>query len=443
MRPTPRLLLTLALGVPLAALSLLPLNWGDTPIGLLLWWGWMGATALVMLLEALLACPASHIRWTLRAPRALGVGHEVVVRLDVEGGRSLGALELGGLLGASPHLGVAGEARTRLATGTPAHLDWKVRALRRGQARLTSLWLRWTGPLGLLERIVPVVLDHGIDIGPDVRPAQQSLAHLTLQREIAPGQKIERFLGEGSEFESMRDYVHGLDPRSMDWRSTARHRRLICREHRAERNHPVVIALDTGHRMSEPLQDIPRLDHAIRAGLSLAWQALRSGDRAGLFAFGERPGSYAPPRTGMQAFGPMQQLAASLQYGTAETNFTLGLTWLTQRLTRRSLVVLLTDFLDTVSAQLMLEHVARLARHHVLIFVALRDGGLGEIARAAPQSTETLCRSVVATGLEREREQVLTRLRRSGVLVVDARPQDVDARLIDRYLEVKRRELVA
>ena len=89
--------------------------------------------------------------------------------------------------------------------------------------------------------------------------------------------------GEGSEFEALREYMPGLDHRSIDWKHSARHRKLVCKEFRTERNHQIVLAFDTGHLMQEPLDGIPKLDHAINAGLLLAFVSLKAGDRVGLY----------------------------------------------------------------------------------------------------------------------------------------------------------------
>jgi uncharacterized protein (DUF58 family) len=111
-------------------------------------------------------------------------------------------------------------------------------------------------------------------------------------------------------------------------------------------------------------------------------------------------------------------------------------------LKRRSLVVLLTDFVDTVTAELMVENLGRLARTHLVVFVTLNDPQLSALARTAPSSVLELNRAVVAAADRREREVVLKRLRRLGLFTIDADPAKVQPVLINRYLEIKRRELV-
>ena len=112
------------------------------------------------------------------------------------------------------------------------------------------------------------------------------------------------------------------------------------------------------------------------------------------------------------------------------------------RLSRRSLIVVLTDFVDTISAELMVENLDRLSRRHLLVFVALQDPGLAATADRAPAGVLDLNRAVVAGGLLRDREVVLRRLRRLGILPIDAPPAAITSRLINTYLEIKRRERI-
>jgi uncharacterized protein (DUF58 family) len=304
------------------------------------------------------------------------------------------------------------------------------------------VWLRWTGPLGLLERRLRLDLGRVVPVVPDVRPVRQAALRFFAGREAQAGARPEMDLGGGSEFESLREHVLGMDSRAIDWNATARHRRLVTRQYRAERDHRVVVAVDTGRLMREPLAGLPKLDHAIHAGLLLAYVALRAGDRVGLYGFDEKARAWVEPDAGTSTFARLQSAAAGLAYATSETNFTLALADLSTRLRRRSLVVVLTDFVDAVTAELMVANLARLRRRHVVVFVALRDPGLEEEAFREPKSTLDLHRSVVANDLLRDREAVIRRLQRQAIPTVDARPADVASGILARYLEIRRRELV-
>jgi uncharacterized protein (DUF58 family) len=161
-----------------------------------------------------------------------------------------------------------------------------------------------------------------------------------------------------------------------------------------------------------------------------------------MFAFADRPQHVVLPQAGVHALQAIQDRLAALDYSTAETNFTLAMTSLLQQLRRRTLVVLFTDFVDGVTAELMLRNVSWLARRHLLLFVAMRDPLLGAVADGAPRSVEDLHRAVVADEIRHERRLVLERIRRAGAQVLDTEVGALEPGLIQRYLQVKRRELV-
>jgi uncharacterized protein (DUF58 family) len=404
------------------------------------WPVYLGVFALALGADALLAPWRRGVTCSVDMPGTLFIGEqdEAVLTVTVPSPRPVPvtvAVDLSDRLVPQPPLrGFAG------AEG--GELRFRLVPNRRGRAVVERAWVRFTGPLGLIARVVPIDLRRQAAVVPDILPVRATALRFLTEREFRAGFKIERYTGDGSEFDSLKEYVRGDDHRAIDWKTSARHKKLVARQHRAERNHQVVLAIDTGHLMSEPLGGIPKLDHAVNAALLLAYISLKAGDRVGLATFDARMGLHVEPKGGIRGFRILSQMAAQIEYSDRETNFTLGLTSLAQRLSRRSLVIVLTDFVDTISAELMLENLNRLARRHVVIFVALQDPGLAATAAGAPTDLVELNRAVVAGGLLRDREVVLRRLRRQGIHPIDAAPAQVTPRLINAYLDIKRRERI-
>jgi len=304
------------------------------------------------------------------------------------------------------------------------------------------LWIRYPGPLGLLQAVVRLSLERQISVVPNILPARRAALRSISDPSYQTGLKIERYKGDGTEFDSLREFGEGDGLRAIHWRATARHNKLLTRQYRAERNHQVILAVDTGHLMSEPLGGIPKVDHAVNAALLLSYICLRSGDRVGLYSFHAGVGPFVEPQGGLPFFRMLTYRTSLIEYSDTETNFTLGLTTLSQKLRRRSLVVVLTDFVDTVTAELMLDNVGRLARKHVVVFVSLRDPELQRLSLTQPSDALHLNRAVVANSYLRERHLVLRKLERQGLFTVDTEPTGVGSELINRYLHIKRRELI-
>lgn len=435
-RPTPRAVLLFAAGIPISLVLALAAErlW---PLGL----AYLGLAILLTGLDALLAPRSAMLSAEVKPPELLYAGDhdDLAISLHSADARQPVPIEL--VCDVGPILQRPDRLNLVLAPGERAEPTIPLVPLRRGTARIERLWQRWRGPLGLMYRQRTLPLDLDIPVVPNVRAVRAVALRLTTMD--APfGIKAQKQHGDGSEFDALRDYVPGLDRRSIDWKHSARHRQLVCKEFRTERNHQIVLAFDTGHLMSEPMAGIPKLDHAINAGLMLTYMSLRGGDRVGLFGFDSMVRHATAPVGGMHNFWRLQQASAQLSYRQDETNFTLGLTDLLRRLNRRSLVILMTEFVDTVTAELMVDNLQRLSNRHLVIFVTLRDTELVETIDARPNAFGDVARAVIADDFVRERTIVLERLRRLGVHCIDAPAEAISMELVNRYLLIKRQDLI-
>jgi len=401
---------------------------------------WVLMTAGLMLADALLAARPSRLALTLAAPGAMGLGRREEVSLEAAfTGTAPREVELA--LGVNARL-AADPVRQRLRLGG----GWgrAVVALtpqRRGQGRLEQVWARWKGPLGLVWLQRTESPDKTIAITPDVERVKDQALRL-FSRDALFGLKAQMESGEGGDFHALKDFQTGMDLRAIDWKQSGRHGKLVAREYRTERNHHVILAIDTGRLMCAPAAGGPKVDQAINAALLLAFAGLKLGDRVGLFAFDAKPRVSSGVVAGANAFPLIQRLAAGIDYSTEETNFTLGITTLAGRLDRRALVVVFTDFADPTSAELMIENVGRLMRTHLVLFVVFRDEELEALAEAEPTEPDDVSRAVIAAGLLRQREIVIGRLERLGARLVEARGEDLGLPLVNAYLDAKRRELI-
>jgi uncharacterized protein (DUF58 family) len=322
-----------------------------------------------------------------------------------------------------------------------ATLSLPIVPTRRGEMFIDAVWIRWRSPFGLAEQMQRVAVNRKIDVLPDVRGVASAAVQFFSHDAIA-GMKVQQQKGEGSEFEALREHAPGLDNRFIDWKRSAKHLKLLSKEFKTERNHQVVLAYDTGHLMAEPIEGLPRLDHAIHAGLLLGWISLRSGDLVGSYGFDAQVRQYMVPSRGLTYFTRLQNASSQLAYRTEETNFTLGLAELNFRLKRRALVVLFTEFIDTTTAELLLDSLHRMANRHAVVFVTLRDPLLPAFMDARPERFRDIAEAVVAHDLLRERAVVLERLTRMGVHCLEVAPRGLALSLVNRYLTIKQRGLL-
>lgn len=437
MRPSRHLI---ALVLTLTAATVFVVLWVQDAIWFLAGaWGLLAATAIA---DLFLSVPPSRVAADITVQEQGFVGGSARLSADIHARRGRLPKNMEATLDVAGPLKVEALARPALdterrqaATFASLHLS------RRGRHAIRALWLRWSSLLGLFDIIASIRLDREIAVLPDVSPILSG-AIRTQMLPLESGQKDMRLRGEGSEFHQLREFTPGMDPRSIDWKRSARMRDLVVRETRAERNHQVILCIDSGRLMAEQLAGAPKLDRAINAALAMCWASGLAGDLVGLYSFDSRPRLFIPASPGRAAFPRLQAACAGLRYETQETNHTLGLTHLSGRLKRRSLVVVFSDFVDSITAELMVENIQVLARHHLIVYVALRDPALLALTEPGELTLDAIARSVSARQILHERRAVLEKLSRLGVLCLDSTPEALTTDLVARYIEIKSRELI-
>jgi uncharacterized protein (DUF58 family) len=433
--PTRLAVLAAAAGVPftLVVAAVMPERWYA---GL----AWPVAVLLLALADALTAVRHGEAQLDAPATAHVGATLDAVVTVTLRGGSFPAEAEVAAAANALIATENDGRLWIALEEGRGAAF-LPLRMSRRGVGRIEQLWLRWRGPLGFAWQQRRMDLDTEILILPDVRPVQEHGAQV-FQRHALQGLIAQINRGDGTDFDALVEYRSGMDRRAIDWKQSARHRKLHAKEYRSERNNQIVFAIDGGRQMSEPVAGLPRVDRAVSAMLLTGWVALKLGDRVALHAFDSRPRIASGLISGSAAFPELQRLAASIDYSGEETNYTFALTTLATRLTRRSMIVLFTEFTDLTSADFMVRAARRMIETHLLLVVVFRDEELETIADAMPQRPEDVTRAVTAAALIRDRRLALTRLQHLGVHVIESEYDRVGERLVAGYIDLKRRNLL-
>jgi uncharacterized protein (DUF58 family) len=371
--------------------------------------------------------------------REVFVGEHLEIDFKLNSKRKNGSLPRSEIKGRLEHVD-GFETRGEFSFGK-GNITLPVLAKQRGRWTIDRLWLYWKSRFGLIEFIPVRKIELAAAVVPNIRPITSGQIDFDMRTAIF-GEKQTSQRGEGSEFHQLNDYVQGMDPRSIDWKHSARQNRLVAKEMRAERNHQIILAMDNGHLMREEINGLARIDHKINAALALAWAGVQGGDQVGLFAFDARPRQYTPAQPGRVAFARLRSQMAELQYSSIETNHTLALATLHERLNRRSLIVVFSDFVDPLSAELLLEHLAVLNRHHVLVFVSLHDPLLQNLVNDRVETMDGVARSVSASNLLAERRLVFEKMSSMGIDVIETTPVEMTPNLLNTYLAIKAKELI-
>lgn len=393
-----------------------------------------GLAALLALDVALAASPrALSLRRTGASRVRLGEPAEVTLAVTNTGRRRARGL----LRDAWPPSAGAppGRARFDLPPGGRWQLVTPLRPTRRGDRRAEQVTVRTVGPLGLAGRQG----GHRADWTVRVLPAFPSRRHLPAKlarlREL-DGRTAVLARGQGTEFDSLREYVAGDDARTVDWRATARRGEVMVRTWRPERDRRVVLALDTGRTSAGRVGDAPRLDAAMDAALLLAALAARAGDRVDLLAFGRGLRAAAGGRPGPGLLPGLVDALAPLDPELVESDPAGLVGELHRRIRQRALVVLLTGLDTAAVTEGLLPALPPLVARHRVLLAAVADPQLATLA-AGRGSAGAVYAAASAERARQERARTSDLLRRRGVQVVDAPPDRLPPALADAYLALK------
>ena len=403
------------------------------------------ALALDALLLVLLAVDAwvapRALRVERRAPHRVSLGAEAQVELTVRSAaprpvRLQVTDDLPPLLSR-----VDGDVRElTVRPDEAARATYRVRADRRGDDAFGDVHLRVAGPLGLAWRQRRIPRADEVRVQPGVAELRRYRLLGLHNRLREAGFRAVRQRGEGGSFESLRGYVRGDDPRTMDWKASARRGQLITRQFQVERRQNVMIAIDAGRLMTQKIGGQERLDYALTAALLLADVASLHGDLVGLLVFSDRVTHYLPPSRA--SLSRMADALGEVHASMVEPNYPAAFTYLAHQLRRRSLLVMFTDIIDARASSALVAHLGRAAERHLPIAVAIRNPELEAAAALSATDEADVYRRAAAEELLQSRAAALASMQRSGVLVADTRPGDAVPSAVNRYLDVKRRGLL-
>ncbi|MDQ8705841.1 DUF58 domain-containing protein [Streptomyces sp. LHD-70] len=311
----------------------------------------------------------------------------------------------------------------------------RLRPTRRGNHHADRVTVRSFGPLGLISRQG----SHKVPWTLRVLPAFHSRRHLPSKlsrlREL-DGRTSVLTRGEGTEFDSLRDYVPGDDTRSIDWRATARHSAVSVRTWRPERDRRILLVLDTGRTSAGRVGDAPRLDASMDAALLVATLAAKAGDRVDLLAYDRRVRALVQGRSANDLLPALVSSLASLEPELVETDARGLASTILKTAPRRSLIVLLTSLDAAPVEEGLLPLLPRLTKRHVVIAASVSDPQVERMAEGRGES-EAVYGAAAAAQAQEERRKTAERLTRHGVTVVDAPPNELAPALADAYLTLK------
>lgn len=323
--------------------------------------------------------------------------------------------------------------------GETATVGYSVKPLRRGDYKFGGTNLRWRGVLGLVMRNRRYPLEAPVKVYPNLLEVRKYELLARRDQLFEIGLKNVRRLGQGTEFERLRDYEKDDDYRRINWPATARLHKPITTDYQPERSQSVIVMLDAGRLMTAPLGPLSKLDYAINTTLLLAYVAIVRGDRVGLLTFADTITGYWEPDKGRRQFLTLLDALYKVQPQQVESDYLKAGAFLSTRRSKRSLVVLFSDIIDKQQANSMVTGFGRLAPRHLPMAVTMADNEVLAMAGKTPTDAQEMYQNIVARTLLDDRAAALDALTRRGAMTVDVPADKLTLAVVNKYLEVKAR----
>jgi uncharacterized protein (DUF58 family) len=402
-------------------------------------YAWIAAAAILFVLVVVDAIAAYQIRppaakRILPGSLPLGVAHDVVLRLANPTRAALGC-ELHDHYPAGTEV----QGMPQRVTVPPqnwAEVRYRIRPVKRGELVFTHVEARLDSRAGLWHVRRRLGAETATRVYPNFAALTKFALLATDHRLSQIGVLQRRRRGEGLDFQQLREYREGDSQRQVDWKATARMRRLISREYQDERDQQVVLLIDCGRRMAAQDDELAHFDHTLNAALLLAYVSLRQGDAVGLLTMSGDP-RWLAPRKSATTVNLILNRVYDLYPTLKTTDYYSAAVELMKRLRKRALVVVLTNLRDedddTLAPALRL-----LQSRHLVLFASLRESILlRALAAHIDNFDRALTHAATAEYLQR-RELAFHRLERSGAVCLDVEPAELPIALVNRYIDIKR-----
>ncbi len=332
--------------------------------------------------------------------------------------------------------------RVVLEPGKRIEVDYKVRPLQRGSFGFQSVFLRLKSKVGFWHRQVKRDCPGVLLVYPDMKQLAEYALLARTNRLSLIGVRKTRKAGQDNNFERLRDYTQDDNYKHIDWRSTARRNKLTVKQFQTDQSQRIVFLLDCGRLMTSEYKGLSLLDYALNSILMLSYVALHQGDSVGMLCFSDKIESYVPVRGGAAQMNRLLHAGFDQFPTLKQSSYDEAFLYFSRNCRKRSLVVLVTNVIDDVSAAQISGYLNTLRGKHLPVLALIRDRAVFDFADNPSIDESVLYRSAAAAQLLVWRHEVIQRLQNAGVLSVDAFPDMLTTPLINRYLEVKAKHLL-
>lgn len=320
-------------------------------------------------------------------------------------------------------------------------LDYDLTPHERGVYKFGDTNIFVQSPLRILQRKIILKTEKQIKVYPSfLRLNQYSLKNFRAHVDELGTKKIRR-IGHSMEFEQIKNYVRGDDIRTINWKSTAKHKKLMVNQYVDEKSQQIYCAIDKGRVMKMPFNELTLLDYAINASLVLSNVVLQNQDRAGIFTFSGQLENLVKAERRTNQLQKILESLYGIQTNFMESDFGKLYKTIKHKITQRGLIVLFTNFESMDALHRQLPYLLGINKSHLLLVVFFRNTELEDYLEKPAQKENPYETSIIEKFIY-EKEQIVRELNKYGIQTILTRPEDLSVNTINKYLEIKSKGMI-
>lgn len=334
------------------------------------------------------------------------------------------------------------ELQVNVPSRGSATVQYRVLPTLRGDSAFEKVYLRYEGTLRLAQPWASFDLEQKVRVYPALRNAHNQEAMLVRARQIELQRRMLRQRGHGREFESLREFQSGDERRDICWTATARRSKLVTTLRQTERSQTIWTILDCGRLMRARMEGRSKLDYAAETAIRLAQLANYGGDAAALLAYGRSIQQRRAPGQGSSHLHAMLDQLAVLKEESGEADHLHAASTLLSIQKSRSMVVWMTDLADMAVTPEVVTAALQSKKQHFVVVAILGQPDVLKLMSSAPSTPDETFLYAAASETIRRRELMIARLRSRGVHVIEVNAPQLTGAVLNKYLEVKQKNLL-
>ncbi len=320
-------------------------------------------------------------------------------------------------------------------------LKYKLQPKERGVYQFGNVILIVKSRINLLERRIVSASKQDVKVYPSFIKLKSYELTTLRDNHVEDGIKRMRRIGNATEFAQIKDYVPDDDYRKINWKASARRNQLMVNVYEDEKSQFVYNIIDKGRVMQQSFQDMTLLDHSINASLVVSHIAMKKGDNVGLLTFDNKPQSFLSATHHSLQMSKILETLYNINTDFLESDFAALNSYIDKKITKRSLLILYTNFFSIDALKRQLPYLTSINKRHRVLIVFFEDHEQNEYIKSKKENVEDYYRHVIAENYAYERRFMVNMLRQNGILSILTEPANLNVNIINKYIEIKSRNM--